>query len=206
MMRRSSKYLFLSAVLLLIIGTASLFLPLIQYDARTRYRNEITMIDYASLAYDTSNYVYLSDIPYETEQTYVKPGHYVRLDKNSNSNLITVPVGGEKQTFIKGISAWATSNIEYDVSNYDYDYFTGYLGVDASQTTRDYNSGVTITVSTSVDGIKWKEELKTPTLKGWNDAVFAKVDIRGVKYLRLYAYEIVGTVIGMMMSFMRMPN
>ena len=135
------------------------------------------------------DYLYLSDINYVNELTYVKPGYYLRLDKNSSSGLITVNIDGKKKSFIKGISAWATSNIVYDLQDYDYDYFTAYLGVDAKEISTYYNSGVTFKISTSNDGENWNDVLTTNTLKGFDNAYYAKVNIKGQRYLKLYAYE-----------------
>ncbi len=116
------------------------------------------------------DYVYLSDLNYVNDLTYVKSGYYLRLDKNSSSGLITVNIDGKKKSFIKGISAWATSNIVYDLQDYDYDYdyFTAYLGVDAKETSTYYNSGVTFKISTSNDGENWNDVLTTNTLKGFS--------------------------------------
>ncbi len=145
-------------------------------------------------SYDTSSHVYLSDIQYEDE-SYVKPGNYFRLDKNSQSGLITLKVNGKSTPFIKGISAWATSEIIYDLSKYPgYDYFTAYLGVDLSQTNDYFNGGVTFYIYTSNDGVEWTEAFKTNSMRNQTaldtpEAVYAEVDIRGAKYLKLYAYE-----------------
>ena len=101
--------------------------------------------------YDTTDHVYLSDINYEGDKTFVEPGYYLRLDKSNSSSLLTLNVPteenpkGVKKVFLKGISAWATSEIVYDLSKLDhsYDYFTAYLGVDLSQISNYYNGGVT---------------------------------------------------------------
>ena len=125
-------------------------------------------------ANNKEDFVYLSDLNYEKD-SYVKDGYYLRKDKNSSSGLITVNILGKPKSFIKGISAWATSEIIYDISDYDFDYFTAYLGVDAKEVSTYYNSGVTFTISTSNDGLNWEEKFKTNTLKGFDDAVLAKV-------------------------------
>ena len=137
----------------------------------------------------SSDHVYLSDLNYVNDLTYVKDGYYLRKDKNSSSGLITVNIEGKKKSFIKGISAWATSNIVYDLKDYDYDYFTAYLGVDAKETSTYYNSGVTFKISTSNDGENWTDVLTTNTLKGFDDAYYAKVNIKNQRYLKLYAFE-----------------
>ena len=142
-----------------------------------------------ALAYDSKDYVYLSDIGYKEDETYVESGYYLRLDKNNSSGLITLNVKGEKREFIKGIAAWATSSLVYDLTNLDYDYFVTYLGVDAKETSTYYNSGVTFTIYTSSDGTEWKEAYKSGIKKGWDDADYVEIPLEGVKYLKLYAYE-----------------
>ncbi len=142
-----------------------------------------------ALAYDATKRIYLSDIDYLKDSSYVENGYYIRMDKNNDSKLISVNVDGKTKPFIKGISAWATSNLVYDLRELDYDYFTAYLGVDASRTETYYNGGVIFTIYTSMDGETWNQAFKTGILKGWDDAVFAKVNIQDVNYLRLYAYE-----------------
>ena len=168
---------------------------IIIYQPRSIMKTVFNRDNSMALSYDVSDFIYLSDIDYIEDKTYVEPGYYLRKDKNNNSGLITLNIKDEetnevsKKPFIKGISAWASSNIVYDLQNYDYDYFTAYLGVDASQVNTYYNSGVSFTIYTSNDGENWKEKFKTNTLKGWDNAVFAKVDIKNVRYLKLYAYE-----------------
>ena len=147
-----------------------------------------SVISYANANY-TKQFVYLSDLNEEKDLSYVKDGYYLKKDKNYNSGLITVNIDGRPKPFIKGLSAWATSNLVYDLSSYDYDYFTAYLGVDAKEVSTYYNSGVSFTISTSEDGVTWKDEVKTGTIKGFDDAVLVKVNIKNQKYLKLYAYE-----------------
>ena len=149
--------------------------------------------DYKTISYDTTNYVYLSDISY-MDKSSVKNGESIRLDKNAGSNLISVNVSGVKKYYIKGISAWATSDLYYDLkslreSGKDYSHFKAYIGVDATQTNTYYNNGVTFTIYTSSDGENYQEVYKTGTLKGWDDAKFVDIDIKDANYLRLYAYE-----------------
>ncbi len=184
-MKNKKSFKFAGMILsfvLFVIGTITLFMV----SEAKAYSNTVASTSY--LSYNTEEMVYLSDVKY-LDESYVKSGYYVRLDKNNDSKLISVNIDGERTTFIKGISAWATSNLVYDVSDLDYDYFTAYLGVDATRTETYYNGGVSFKIYTSQDGKEWTEAFKTGTLKGWDDAVFAKVNIRDVNYLRLYAYE-----------------
>ncbi len=142
-----------------------------------------------SLAYDTNDYVYLSDLNYIASESYVEDGYYLHLDKNNSSGLITVNIDGRPKEFIKGISAWATSNLVYDISGYDYDYFVSYIGVDEKEKSTYYNSGVTFTIYTSNDGVTWNEAYKSGVKKGLDDADYIKIPLENVNYLKLYAYE-----------------
>ncbi len=146
-----------------------------------------------NLAYNTSDFVYLSDLPY-MDSSFVEPGYYIRLDKSGSSGLLTLNVKDSEdnvapKAFIKGISAWATSELVYDLRGTNYDKFTSYLGVNASEVSTYYNSGVTFYIYTSLDGENWQEAFKTPILKGWDPAVYAEVNIKEANYLKLRAYE-----------------
>ncbi len=167
-------------VLALMVLTVSIFYK--RFDGGRAY-------NYLALSYDTTDHIYLSDINYIEEESYVEPGYYLRLDKNNSSGLITLNIEGVKTPFIKGIAAWATSNLVYDVSGYDYDYFTAYIGVDAKEVSTYYNSGVTFTIYTSKDGEEWTTAYTSGIKKGWDDAEYVKIPLKDVKYLRLYAYE-----------------
>ncbi len=157
--------------------------------------------NYFATRVDADKMVYLSDIDYvekikdsedKSFETYVEPGYHYRKDKNGNSQMISVNVNGKKNYYIKGVSAWASSNVIYDLSalSTSYDKFQAYIGIDASSISTDYNSGANITVYTLKEGeTQWKQVYNTNTLKGWNDAKYVDIDIKDVKYLRLYAYE-----------------
>ena len=91
--------------------------------------------------------------------------------------------------FLKGICAWATSEIVYDLSEYDYDYFTSYIGIDTSEQNDYFNTGAKFYIYTSKDGVYWKEEYQSDILYGWSDAPFIKVNIKDANYLKLVADE-----------------
>lgn len=140
------------------------------------------------LEYDASEMVFLSDLVYEQEMSYIENGHSFRFDQNASDQALSLLYNGEVKIFQKGISAWATSNLVYDISAYSYDKFTAYIGVDASQTNSYFNDGAVITIYTSDDGENWNVAYKTGTKKGVTDADYVEVSLAGVKYLRLYAY------------------
>lgn len=139
--------------------------------------------------YDAGERIYLSDISYIEDMSYVENGHSICLDQDASSNYISLRYNGEVKVFQKGISAWATSNLVYDLSNYSYDRFSAYIGVNANQTNDYFNDGAVITIYTSDDGENWTSVYKSKTKKGLIDADFVDIPITGVKYLRLYAYN-----------------
>ena len=146
---------------------------------------------YTITSYTTENpeYVYLSDISYLNDKSFAQSGYSILLDKNQNSDVITLNVNGKAMPFLKGICAWATSEIVYDLSEYEYDYFTSYIGVDASEQSDYFNTGAKFYIYTSDDGEYWKEEYQSDVLYGWSDAPFIKINIKDVNYLKLVADE-----------------
>jgi len=131
--------------------------------------------------------LYLSDIPYMKAQ--VGWGN-VALDKTQSNTSLILVLNGSSTVFKKGIWAHATSTVEYDVSEYkdEYPYFTTYYGVN---TTGNKGNGVKFYIYTSVDGKEWKLETEEnpSALVYTNNAGFAKIDIRDVNYIRLYAHD-----------------
>ena len=80
-----------------------------------------------------SDYVYLSDISYLNDKSFAQNGYSILLDKNKDNDFIKLNISGKEKPFLKGICAWATSEVVYDLSQFDYDYFTSYIGIDASE-------------------------------------------------------------------------
>lgn len=136
-----------------------------------------------------SQVVYLSDIPFTKGE--VGWGS-LTLDKNAVDNGgLTLKLNGSATTFKKGIFAHATSTVEYDVSAYntEYPYFVTYYGVNS--TNKNVGNGVKFYIYTSADGENWdlQTEADPAPLKYDDGAKQAKIDIRGVKYIRLYASD-----------------
>ncbi len=155
----------------------------------TTFTDEKEFSALETLASSNRNYVYLSDVPYISEQSGVGWGTITldsNLDANANNGLIALNVDGKKKLFLKGISAHATSTLVYDISGLNYDYFSTYYGVDASRGTN--GDGVKFSIYTSVDGKSWN--LETPTQlsvkKGDSEAEYAKINIQGKNYIKLY--------------------
>ena len=140
-----------------------------------------------ALSYDSDkleDVVYLSDIPYMKAEIGWKT---IGLDKTVDNAALTMNIDGTATVIKKGIWAHATSTVEYDISNYkDYAYFTTYYGLN---TTSKAGDGVKFYIYTSADGENWtlKTEENPSALKGANNAVYAKIDVRDANYIRLYA-------------------
>lgn len=135
----------------------------------------------------TSDHVYLSDISYVQDKSFASSGNSILLDKNQSSDLITLNINEKETPFLKGICAWATSEIVYDLREYDFDYFTSYIGVDISEQSNYFNTGAKFYIYTSNDGEKWEEQYQSDTLYGWSNALFIKLNIKDVNYLKLVA-------------------
>ncbi|MCH5316260.1 MAG: discoidin domain-containing protein [Eubacterium sp.] len=142
----------------------------------------------AKIEYDASQRVYLSDLSYVTDMSYIENGNSFHFDSDASNKSISLRYNDEVKIFQKGISAWATSNLVYDLSDCSYDKFTAYIGVNANQTNDYANDGAVITVYTSADGENWTAGYKSSTKKGFLNSDYVEVSLKGVKYLRLYAY------------------
>lgn len=139
----------------------------------------------------TSKCVYLSDLSYDPALSKAEGKHSIHLDENDSCELIALKVNNQKKTFIKGLCAWATSEIVYDLTDYtEYTYFTAYLGVDYSEQKDgpdDFNTGVKFYIYTSNDAATWTEVYHSDTLKGTLESANVKVPLNGAKYLKLVA-------------------
>lgn len=154
----------------------------------------IFLLPNLSFAAEEDKFCYLSDVAYDAEQSSVGWGS-ITLDKNldssKNKGLITLIVDDDntQKSFFKGISAHATSTLVYDISDLGYDYFSTYYGVDASR--GNNGNGVKFSIYTSTDGENWDLHtlVSPPIKKGNTKAEFITIDIRGKKYLKLYAHN-----------------
>ena len=179
-------------MIILLIGVSSILIGLGIELQPNQTKEMIENKPYGYLAYNTEKYRYLSDIEYIKDQSSVGWGSITldqNLDSKVNNGLISLVIEGKKKSFFKGVSAHATSTLVYDLSKYNYDYFSTYYGVDQSRGSA--GNGVKFAIYTSKDGENW--DLHTPTSppvkKGDSEAEFIKLDIKGVKYLKLYAHH-----------------
>ncbi len=108
----------------------------------------------------------------------------LKLDKNLDGSAISFIVNGERKYFDKGIIAHATSTLVYDLGeNHNYDYFSTYLGIDAS---KEGKGNVKISVYTSNDNTNWITVLQPTVCTSNSEAIYLKVDMKDVRYLKFY--------------------
>jgi len=137
------------------------------------------------IAYTTSNtgdFTYLSDIEYIASQSYAG-WDKIRYNEINGGGNISLKIENSVFTFKKGIWAHATSQITYDISKYNYKYFTAFIGLN---TTSSSGNGVKFKIFTSTDGKTWGEPSVFTKLPK-ETATFIKIDLAGAKYLRLVA-------------------
>ncbi len=114
----------------------------------------------------------------------------VALDKTQSNTPLILKLNNYSTVIKKGIWAHATSTVEYDIREHQgYDYFITYYGLNS--TANNNGNGVKFYIYTSVDGKEWKLETEEnpAAKKSSNNASYAKIDIRGVNYIRLYAHD-----------------
>ena len=126
---------------------------------------------------------YLTDIDYVHDMSYTRYDQ-IRYDEISGGAKISLKIENNAYTFDRGIWAHATSQVTYDISQYNYKYFTTFVGLN---TTSTKGNGVTFSIYTSTDGENFGEAKEVVAKNPGENATFVKVDIRGAKYLRLYA-------------------
>lgn len=148
------------------------------------YISNETKVKTNALAYNTDDFIYLSDIDYVANQSSTGWGNILK-DVTSNNTKIQVKIDNAAYSFDKGMWAHATSTLVYDLRNYDYAYFTSYIGLN---TTSTKGNGVTFYIYTSNDGTNWEQKEKIEKLPGQN-AEFVKVDIKEASYLKLVAND-----------------
>lgn len=136
----------------------------------------------------TNETVFLSNISYDTKMSATDYKHITK-DTNTDGKKIKLLVDGEVVEFEKGMGAHATSTLVYDLSNYSTEYtrFVSYVGVDYAQAGR--GNGVKFTISTSQDGINWTPVKELGVLTSNKDSAYVDINIKGVKYLKLYAND-----------------
>ena len=134
--------------------------------------------------------LYLSSLDFYKSEN-IESGRPVIKDAvDANGTKMQLKVEGAWYTFDKGLYTHTNANkayvaLYYNIENYNYRYFTAYVGLNRTATKGD---GVGFNVGTSVDGTTWTWMVTSPQLIGPQaEAEFISVDISGAKYLQLYA-------------------
>ena len=148
------------------------------------FKNTINVSTKEYMVANKKEEIYLSDIEYIANQSYTR-WDKIRYDEVNGRGKITVKIENNVFTFKKGIWAHASSQVTYDISKYNYKYFTTFVGIN---TTSNSGNGVIYHIYTSEDGQDWKEA-SSVTKKPGENATFIKVNISKAKYLRLCAND-----------------
>lgn len=132
--------------------------------------------------------LYLSDINYVANKSFTKWGSILK-DKAGDGKKISVKIEGSFYEFDKGMWAHANSTLVYDISSYNYKYFTTYMGLNVSAASS--SNGVKFYVYTSNDGVKWdlRTEENPEVSKPGGNSRFVQIELNGAKYLKLEALD-----------------
>ncbi len=156
-------------------------------DNKASIENNIEIIPY--YANKSEEVLYLSDINYLTGKDAGGANNSyagwdeIRYDRTKDGK-ISLKIEGGAFEFPKGIWAHASSRITYDVSEYNYKYFTTWYGVNTSSSA---GNGVKFSIYTSKDGKNWEAAIYQKVKLPKEEAEKIVVDLEGVKLLRLEA-------------------
>ena len=141
----------------LLIGVFCLFVLVASlpryYDLELPETEIVANIPAKAGAEANNEFIYLSDIDYIASESKSGWGSLLK-DKTSSNTKISVKVEGSAYSFEKGMWAHASSVLVYDISGYNYDYFTSYIGIN---TTSSKGNGVIYKIYTSMDGKNWEK-------------------------------------------------
>ena len=176
------------SVAVLFVTVANFFLKYNDYKEANNEVYDYSMSSGTFLAQNDTDAVYLSDIDYVASMSRTAWGSILK-DTTSAGGKITVKVEGANYTFEKGMWAHASSTLVYDVSAYNYKYFTAFMGLNT--TAASTSNGVKFYVYTSQDGSNWtlKTSENPAVVKPGNDSIQVRIDLTGVKYLKLEAND-----------------
>ena len=139
-------------------------------------KQEIIYSDINLAQNQNQDFLYLSDIDYIESESKSGWGSLLK-DKTSSNTKISVKVEGAAYSYDKGMWAHASSVLVYDISGYNYDYFTSLIGIN---TTSSKGNGVIYRIYTSMDGKNWEKVEEKAQMPGAN-ATYIKIDIKGKK-------------------------
>jgi len=129
--------------------------------------------------------LFLSNIDYVKSQSFTRYDK-IRYDEINGGGKITLKIEGNAFSFDKGIWAHASSRVTYDISEYNYKYFTVFIGIN---TTSNRGDGVKFLISTSEDGNNWEVKHEEEKLPG-KEATHVVIELENAKYIRLEADQL----------------
>ncbi|MEF9951043.1 MAG: NPCBM/NEW2 domain-containing protein [Clostridium sp.] len=130
-----------------------------------------------------SNYAYGSDKNY-TVNTSSFGG--IKKDLSPSGNKIALLVDGKETNFTKGIGAHANSEITYDLSSEEYDYFTSQIGIDSNVRS---STKASVKYKVIADG---KVIYDSKVFTASTESEFIKIPVKGVKNLKLVTDSVDG--------------
>ena len=191
MKKNYKKTIILSSIFICLISI-SIFLKYTNINMKDNTKNgTIEVHQYFSNRTIEADSIYLSDIEYikGNNQSYTKYDQ-IRYDQvDVNGTKISLKIENGTFSFKKGIWAHANSQVTYDISSYDYKYFTTFIGLNTTSTRGD---GVRFYVFTSVDGQNWGEAKHDEVKLPGEEASFIKIELGDANYIRLIANQIAG--------------
>lgn len=119
---------------------------------------------------------YISDLTAKSETT---GWGTIRPDKSINNGEIGLTRNGEIVTYSKGAGVHANSELVYDLTGKDYDYFESYIGVDQAM---KENKSSSIIFKVLVDG---EEKYNSTLMRSSNDQKYVRVNVKDAKELKL---------------------
>lgn len=146
-------------------------------------------------------------VSYSTYDPYQETGEEIVLNgcaiKSNTDGKISLSTGGYAEDgfpnvkkYLKGITACAESVVVYDISAFDYDWFSTYYGVDSKVSFAGFFGEAPINSSickfyfyTSVDGESWtlESEENPSEIKGYENQAFIKFSVKDKNYIKLVA-------------------
>lgn len=173
--------------------TESLFVYLSDYDYLTELNGK-TLIDGKPVSYATK------DKCFDTGEKIVLNGCALKSNTDGKISLATGGYGEDGfpnvKKYLKGITACAESVVVYDISAFDYDWFSTYYGVDSKVSFAGFVGEAPLNSSickfyfyTSVDGETWtlESEENPPEVKGYENHAFIKFPVRDKNYIKMVA-------------------
>ena len=124
-MKKNKKKILLLTVICSII---LFFVIFFSYNDVSVYKENRPIYNFAAVIPKNNEFIYLSDIDYIASQSKSGWGSILK-DTTSGGSKISVKVEGAFYSFDKGMWAHATSTLVYDISAYNYEYFTAYAGL-----------------------------------------------------------------------------